>query len=237
MDVGAPSTQQCTNTTIVVLIYVRQPTIMNFYLPLQQVMLLWWYLILIFPIDTIVASSFLPPSTAASATSSCASSTIATFRTTGIIVPTLSSLHLYQSNRNKVAAVLPNSLNAFSKKHVAGTSRSTFVTGTREMKGNDNDNNKNTSSRSSGGNGGGTSIDVDGMQAAPYILILVLFLCVWNFTIPVEFRRARLCSEQQVLDNPTSKCITVSNYMNGIVQYYQNGGTVFQFDFTIDPDQ
>jgi hypothetical protein len=75
------------------------------------------------------------------------------------------------------------------------------------------------------------------MQTAPYILILVLFLCVWNFTIPVEFRRARLCSEQQGMDNPTSKCITVSNYMNGIVQYYRNGGTVFQFDFTIDPDQ
>jgi hypothetical protein len=83
----------------------------------------------------------------------------------------------------------------------------------------------------------GTSIDVDGIQTAPYMLILVLFLCVWNFTIPVEFRRARLCSEQQVVDNPTSKCITVSNCMSGIVHYYQNGGTVFQFDFTIDPDQ
>jgi hypothetical protein len=216
---------------------------MNFYLPLQQVMLLWWYLILILPIDTIVASSFLPPSTAASATlRSSSSSTTAPFhisRTTGIIVPTLSSLHLYPSNRNVVAAVLPNSHNAFSKKHVAGvgTTRSRFVAGTWKMKENDNDNKKNTSSRSSGDGGGGSSIDVDGMQTAPYILILVLFLCVWNFTIPVEFRRARLCSEQQVLDNPTSKCITVSNYMNGIVQYYQNGGTVFQFDFTIDPDQ
>jgi hypothetical protein len=202
---------------------------MNFYMPLQQVMLLWWYLILILPSDTIVASSFLLPSTAASATSSCSSSS------STIFVPTLSSFHMYPSNRNNVAAVLPNSHNTFSKKHVAGTTRSTFVANTRKMKGNDNDNKKNTS-RSSG-NGGGTSIDVDGMQTAPFILILVLFLCVWNFTIPVEFRRARLCSEQQVMDNPTSKCITVSNYMNGIVQYYQNGGTVFQFDFTIDPDQ
>jgi hypothetical protein len=78
--------------------------------------------------------------------------------------------------------------------------------------------------------------DVDGMQTAPYIMAFALFLCLWNFTIPVEFRRARICSEQQVLENPSSKCMTFGNYVSGIVQYYQDGGTFWKFDFSIDRD-
>ena len=47
-----------------------------------------------------------------------------------------------------------------------------------------------------------SDVDVDGMQNAPYIFTFILLLCVWNFTIPTEFRRARICSEQQTIDYP-----------------------------------
>lgn len=81
-----------------------------------------------------------------------------------------------------------------------------------------------------------STTDVDGMKTAPYIMAFILFLCLWNFTIPVEFRRARICSEQQVLENPSSKCMTFGNYVSGILQYYQDGGTFWKFDFSIDRD-
>jgi hypothetical protein len=83
-------------------------------------------------------------------------------------------------------------------------------------------------------NTNGSNIDVDGMETAPYLFTFILLLCVWNFTIPTEFRRARLCSEQQVIDYPNSNCKTWSQYTNGIQEYYRNGGSWFQFDFSID---
>ena len=77
-------------------------------------------------------------------------------------------------------------------------------------------------------------IDVDGLQTAPYLFGFILLLCVWNFTIPTEFRRARLCSEQQVRDYPESNCKTWSQYTSGIQDYYRHGGTLFRFDFSVD---
>ena len=81
-----------------------------------------------------------------------------------------------------------------------------------------------------------SNIDVDGMATAPYIFSIVLLLCVWNFTIPTEFRRARICSEQQVIDYPNSNCKTWSQYVSGIQNYYNNGGTLLKFDFSIDKE-
>jgi hypothetical protein len=93
------------------------------------------------------------------------------------------------------------------------------------------DSDSNTSMSSSGSS---STIDVDGMQTAPYLFGFIFLLCIWNFTIPTEFRRARLCSEQQVIDYPQSNCKTISQYMSGIQDYYTNGGTLFQFDFSVD---
>lgn len=84
------------------------------------------------------------------------------------------------------------------------------------------------------GKNSNSNIDVDGMQTAPYIFTFILLLCVWNFTIPTEFRRARICSEQQVIEYPDSNCKTWSQYASGIQDYYRNGGTLFKFDFSID---
>ena len=94
---------------------------------------------------------------------------------------------------------------------------------TRLMLGKNSDDNRNQS-----------TIDVDGMTTAPYIFTFIFFLCVWNFTIPTEFRRARICSEQQVIDYPNSNCKTWSQYTTGIQDHYRNGGTLFKFDFSVD---
>ena len=55
------------------------------------------------------------------------------------------------------------------------------------------------------------------------------------FSIPVEFRRARLCSEEQVRLNPDSKCMTFEMWTKGVSEYYGNGGGI-NFDFSVDPD-
>jgi hypothetical protein len=82
-----------------------------------------------------------------------------------------------------------------------------------------------------------TSNDADptGMKRGLVLFPLVLLVAVWLFSIPPEFRRARICTEQQVIDNPNSKCITAQNWVSGVKGYYQNGGGV-EFDFTVDPE-
>ena len=78
-------------------------------------------------------------------------------------------------------------------------------------------------------------VDLDGLKNAPYILAFVFALSVWSFSIPPDFRRARFCSEQQVIDNPGSRCTTFEDWRDGIVAYYRNGGGV-QFDFSVEKE-
>eukprot|EP00551_Chaetoceros_affinis_P000311 CAMPEP_0203655174 /NCGR_PEP_ID=MMETSP0088-20131115/37440_1 /ASSEMBLY_ACC=CAM_ASM_001087 /TAXON_ID=426623 /ORGANISM="Chaetoceros affinis, Strain CCMP159" /LENGTH=153 /DNA_ID=CAMNT_0050515699 /DNA_START=98 /DNA_END=559 /DNA_ORIENTATION=+ len=77
--------------------------------------------------------------------------------------------------------------------------------------------------------------DPTGMRRGLVLFPVVLLIAVWLFSIPPEFRRARICTEQQVIDYPDSKCITTSNWIAGVKDYYQKGGGL-EFDFTIDPD-
>ncbi len=77
--------------------------------------------------------------------------------------------------------------------------------------------------------------DPTGMKRGLILFPTVLLIAIWLFSIPPEFRRARICSEQQVIDYPDSKCMTATNWVGGVKDYYMNGGGV-QFDFTIDPD-
>jgi hypothetical protein len=77
--------------------------------------------------------------------------------------------------------------------------------------------------------------DVDGLKNAPVWFAAILLLAVWLFSIPPDFRRARFCTEQQILDNPTSRCTTISEWSSGIAQYYKDGGT-FNFDFSVEKE-
>lgn len=74
------------------------------------------------------------------------------------------------------------------------------------------------------------------IERGPVLWFISLALCVWSFSIPVEFRRARFCSEQQVIDNPTSKCITFGNWAKNIASYYENGGGI-QWDFSVEEEE
>lgn len=67
----------------------------------------------------------------------------------------------------------------------------------------------------------------------PLLFALSLFICVWFFTIPPEFRRARLCDEEQTAAYP-DKCMTLLQMSQGIAAYYQQGGGI-QWDFSVDP--
>lgn len=77
--------------------------------------------------------------------------------------------------------------------------------------------------------------DPTGMKRGLVLFPLMILVSIWMFSIPPEYRRAKICTEQQVIDNPGSKCITAGNWISGIQDYYRNGGGV-EFDFTIDPD-
>ena len=77
--------------------------------------------------------------------------------------------------------------------------------------------------------------DPTGLRRGAVLLPLVVLVAVWLFTIPVEFRRARFCSEEQVRIYPDSKCITPDNWVKGIQDYYQQGGGI-AWDFTIEPE-
>lgn len=77
--------------------------------------------------------------------------------------------------------------------------------------------------------------DPTGLKRGAILLPIVLLVNVWMFSIPVEYRRARICSEQQVRENPNSKCMTADSWKQGVADYYANGGGI-KFDFSVDPD-
>ena len=75
--------------------------------------------------------------------------------------------------------------------------------------------------------------DPTGLKEGKYLLILVMLINIWAFSIPPEFRRAQFCSEEQVRDNPESNCITFDAWKDGIAEYYNNGGGV-DFNFEVE---
>jgi len=75
--------------------------------------------------------------------------------------------------------------------------------------------------------------DALGIQRGLYLMAIVMFFNVWIFSIPPEFRRAKICTEEQVINFPDSGCTTVDKWATGISDYYANGGGV-HFDFSID---
>ena len=74
-----------------------------------------------------------------------------------------------------------------------------------------------------------------GLYEGYYLLGIVMIVAIWLFSIPVEYRRANICSEEQTRSYPDSNCMTVQTWTSGIAQYYKNGGGI-QFDFSIDPN-
>jgi hypothetical protein len=61
---------------------------------------------------------------------------------------------------------------------------------------------------------------------------IVLALCIWLFSIPTEFRRAHLCSDEDAA--VYEQCWTLGQWTDGVADYYKKGGGV-NFDFSIDP--
>jgi hypothetical protein len=68
------------------------------------------------------------------------------------------------------------------------------------------------------------------------IQVIVLAVCVWSFSIPPEFRRARFCTTSGCVENRAScnDCVTFSEWKIKVIDYYKGGGGV-NFDFSIDP--
>jgi hypothetical protein len=68
------------------------------------------------------------------------------------------------------------------------------------------------------------------------IQVIVLAVCVWSFSIPPEFRRARFCTTSRCVESRAScnDCVTFSEWKIKVVDYYKGGGGV-NFDFSIDP--
>ena len=74
---------------------------------------------------------------------------------------------------------------------------------------------------------------ITGTDAGVWLLGFALIFNIWAFSIPVEFRRARVCSAEQVELYPESKCMTTEMWLEGVTEYYKNGGGV-SFDFSIE---
>lgn len=67
------------------------------------------------------------------------------------------------------------------------------------------------------------------------IFAIVLSFCIWLFSIPVEFRRAYICTSPRCVINRKgcNDCKTLGELREGVTDYYRNGGGV-QFDFSIE---
>jgi hypothetical protein len=76
--------------------------------------------------------------------------------------------------------------------------------------------------------------DPSGQQRGAVILPIVLLLCIWMFSIPPEFRRAKICTTKEQSVRLSTNCMTGDQWMTGVQEYYQNGGGI-HFDFSIDP--
>ncbi|KAL3788590.1 hypothetical protein HJC23_005249 [Cyclotella cryptica] len=74
---------------------------------------------------------------------------------------------------------------------------------------------------------------VDGSTTGAFLMAFVLLINVWIFSIPTEFRRARICKEEDVVMYPNKNCITAAEWTKGVGDYYRNGGGI-QFDFSIE---
>ena len=74
---------------------------------------------------------------------------------------------------------------------------------------------------------------VQGIGAGTVIFGVVLLLNIWSFSIPVEFRRAKFCSAEQVAEKVDVHCMTTDQWFGGIANYYENGGGV-HFDFSVE---
>ena len=75
--------------------------------------------------------------------------------------------------------------------------------------------------------------DIGGLNEGKYLLLLVLSACIWIFSIPPEYRRARFCTDEDVRLYPEKHCTTFNAWRTGIAEYYANGGGV-HFDFSIE---
>jgi len=80
--------------------------------------------------------------------------------------------------------------------------------------------------------GGGSN--VDGSREGRILLIISCLAVVWGFSIPPEFRRARICTEEQVAAAAKeAHCTTFDNWKSELSQYYKDGGGV-KFNFSVE---
>lgn len=73
-----------------------------------------------------------------------------------------------------------------------------------------------------------------GLDRGAVLLAIVLVINAWFFTIPVEFRRTRLCSEMDTAAYP-EQCMTPNQFAGGIADYYREGGGI-KWDFSVAKD-
>jgi hypothetical protein len=80
-------------------------------------------------------------------------------------------------------------------------------------------------------------VTYDGADRGRYLFALVFLICIWQFSIPPSFRRAKFCPSTCVKERSlcrTSSCVTFGEWTSDVVQYYRDGGGI-QWDFSIDP--
>ena len=76
--------------------------------------------------------------------------------------------------------------------------------------------------------------NVDGTQEGRILLIISCLAVVWGFSIPPEFRRARICTEEQVAAAAKeAHCTTFDNWKSELSQYYKDGGGI-KFNFSVE---
>ena len=61
-----------------------------------------------------------------------------------------------------------------------------------------------------------------GIDRGAYLLAFAFLVNVWFFSVPVEFRRTKICTAEQTRDFP-DVCMTPEQFKSGIAEYYRNG--------------